>query len=168
MTNEETLNLLKPIMLDGTEKVGDKVYCVLRGFGQIESLQHTNQYPLLFKCSKDLTSYTKSGFEIDSHEFPSQNNNQERVIQVLSNVGWIPRVLHIVKNGEAICWDTNTLEHVSLTTTTTTYLEWRELPAKITKEEALRRCDEIGIDAKDMLLNALSESGADTTNLIIE
>ena len=37
MGNEKLLETLKPIMLDGLEPVGDKVYCVIYGDGEIEA-----------------------------------------------------------------------------------------------------------------------------------
>lgn len=119
MTNEETLELLKPIMLDGTEKVGYKVFSSLYGEGTIIEVTKQPIYPLVAKFINDTITYTKYGYEITLATFPTLfktnpfeylanlNNNQERVIEVHTNNGWVKRVLVTIKSGYAICWSTS-------------------------------------------------------------
>lgn len=162
MTNEETLNLLKQIMLDGTEKAGDKVYCTMHGDSMIEVIENAT-----YQIKTHATSYTHLGFMMVNNQLPTlfkvnpfewlakQNNSQERVIEVQDLDGiWLKRVVFAIKNGMAICWDVaENIEDAKKRISTSAWETWRELPTKITKEEALKM---------------LSEKGYDTTNLIIE
>lgn len=204
MTNEETLNLLKPIMLDGTEKVGDKVFHATRGYCEISqkitskstntmliSIQYdalsfslfmgngfvsnVDIFPTLFKVNpfewlNDQLFIEKRQNEMLIAELKDRDNSQERVIEAYHGKnGWVKRVLHCVKNGHAICWDgCESIDEAKDSTRLSTWTTWRELPTKITKEEALKMCEENGIDINDVILNVLAEKGVDTTNLIIE
>jgi len=170
MTNEETLELLKPIMLDGTEKIGDKVFSILLGELTITDISNSGVYVIL--CG-DVT-FTKDGFwrkkedvlptlfKTNPFEYLSKlNNNQERVIEVKTRNGlYIPKVCIKVLDGYAVCWQSgNSLDNIDPSVGSCTFppANWREVqqpqPKSITKEEALK---------------ILAEKGVDTTNLTIE
>lgn len=167
MTNEETLELLKPIMLDGSEKVGDKVYCLPFGEVEITDIKKDDEYPIFINVFG--LQFSIHGYNVFIHKIPtlfkcnpfewlaSRTNNQERVIEVKYVSGeWRKRVLLTVKDGYAICWwIADDYECAKGTYSTTVWREWREVPIqkRITKEEALKM---------------LAKNGVDTTNLIIE
>ena len=164
MTNEETLKLLKPIMLDGSEKEGDKLYHIRWGEVTVGGATVGREYPIWVTHANSPHSFTANGFCLKTDALPSlfktnpyewlAMQNQGRVIQVKFNETWEHRVLQSVKNGYAICWvGAETIEQAKLQTETSKWKEWRELSTTITKAEALKM---------------LAEKGVDTTNLIIE
>lgn len=166
MTNEETLELLKPIMLDGSERVGDKVYCLPFGEVEITDIKKDDEYPIFINVFG--LQFSIHGYNVFIHKIPtlfkcnpfewlaSRTNNQERVIEVLDGSIWKKRVLIAIKNGFAICWGiAENIEQSKNIASVSFYDKWREVPTQktITKEEALQM---------------LAENGVDTTNLIIE
>lgn len=172
MTNEETLNLLKPIMLDGTEKEGDKVFHATRGYCKIsQKITSKSTNTMLISIQYDALSFslfTDKGFvsnvdifptlfRVNPFEWLAKNNNQERVVEVKNAIDeWMPRVLIKVIDGKAVIWRyATTIESAKSEWLTEIVKEWRELPTEkvITKDEALKM---------------LAEKGYDTTNLIIE
>lgn len=168
MTNEETLELLKPIMLDGTEKVGDKLFDIRFGECEITQKDENKMYPIEVYSKGNKDDYTINGKEFESDKFPvifktnpfeylaKLNNNQERVIEVHTGNDWVKRVLVTIKNGYAICWSSSeSVEDAKKEISTISWKKWRELSdvKSITKEEALKM---------------LAEKGVDTTNLTIE
>lgn len=164
MTNEETLKLLKPIMLDGSEKEGDKVYHIRYGEVGIQGIRCGATYSIHIQNGSDIYSSTSRGFSLESDMLPIlfktnpyewlSKQKQEREIEVFVDNHWEPRVLIKVVDGVAVCWvNARGVDEAQFYCGTSTYLEWRELPTKITKEEALKM---------------LAERGVDTTNLIIE
>ena len=164
MTTEQTLQLLKPIMLDGTEKEWDKLYHIRYGEVGIQGIRCGATYSIHIQNGSDIYSATSRGFSVESDMLPIlfktnpyewlAKQNQGRVIEVNSSGKWIRRVLIKVVNGKAKCWNSaTTISEADTESSTSTWKEWRELPTKITKEEALKM---------------LAEKGVDTTNLIIE
>jgi hypothetical protein len=164
MTNEETLKLLKPIMLDGSEKEGDKLYHIRWGWVTVGGTTVGREYPIWVTHANSPHSFTADGFCLKTDALPSlfkrnpyewlAQQNQGRVIEVNSSGKWIRRVLIKVVNGKAKCWNSaTTISEADTESSTSTWKEWRELPTKITKEEALKM---------------LAEKGVDITNLIIE
>ena len=159
MTNEETLKLLKPIMLDGSEKEGDKVYSTLKGDCVIYRIT-SGGYPIhaLGNSFTDAGMYHEGSrlpllFKTNPYEWLAKQK-QEREIEVFVDNHWEPRVLIKVVDGVAVCWvNARSVDEAQFYCGTSTYPEWRELPTKITKAEALKM---------------LAEKGVDTTNLIIE
>lgn len=169
MTNEETLELLKPIMLDGTEKEGDMVYHIFKGFAKIRKINYGAVLPI----ELDFKSFTKTGFSSDSYDMPvlfktnpfeylaKLNNNQVRVIEVWAyDLKWKYAVVIRVVDGVACCCiESDTIEgakeNAKLNPNVKMYSSncWREIGKSITKEEALKM---------------LAEKGVDTTNLTIE
>lgn len=67
----DVLNILKPIMLDGTEKIGDSVYCLIRGACTIHNINegiysletNHNLYGIL--------TYTKQGLIREKNQYPT-------------------------------------------------------------------------------------------------
>ena len=163
MTNKETLELLKPIMLDGTEKAGDKVFSLVFGCIEIVDIDYEDAFPILTsvrsRFKKDGRVYPDNIFpdlfKTNPFEYLAKlNNNQERVIEVMSGNRWIKRVLIMVKHGRAICWDLeDNILDAKNSMSASAWGQWREVPKSITKEEALKM---------------LAEKGVDTTNLTIE
>lgn len=164
MTNEETLKLLKPIMLDGSEKEGDKLYHIRGGEVTVGGTSMGREYPIWVTHANSPHSFTADGFCLKTDALPSlfktnpyewlAMQNQERMIEVNSCGGWTRRVLIKVVDGKAKCWNNaSTIADAAREAYTSTWDEWRELPTTITKEEALKM---------------LAEKGVDTTNLIIE
>jgi len=159
MTTEQTLKLLKPIMLDGSEKEGDKVYSTLKGDCVIDRIT-SGSYPIHASGN----SFTDTGMYHEGSLLPSlfkcnpyewlAEQEKERVIEVKNNGVWSKRVLIKITNGYAVCWNwATTIEASKEQKSLTSWEEWRELHTTITKEEALKM---------------LAERGVDTTNLIIE
>ena len=66
MTNEETLELLKPIMLDGSEKVGDKVYCLPFGEVEITDIKEDDEYPIFINVFETL-NFVSNLFPLDKN-----------------------------------------------------------------------------------------------------
>ena len=164
MTNEETLKLLKPIMLDGSEKEGDKLYHTRWGEVTVGGTSSGREYPIWVTHANSPHSFTANGFCLKTDALPSlfktnpyewlSKQKQEREIEVFVDNHWEPRVLIKVVDGVAVCWvNARGVDEAQFYCCTSTYLEWRELPTKITKEKALKM---------------LAEKGVDTTNLIIE
>ena len=164
MTNEETLKLLKPIMLDGSEKVGDKLYHIRWGEVTVGGTSTGREYPIWVTHANSPHSFTANGFCLKTDALPSlfktnpyewlSKQKQEREIEVFVDNHWEPRVLIKVVDGVAVCWvNARSVDEAQFYCGTSTYLEWRELPTTITKEEAIKM---------------LAEKGVDTTNLIIE
>jgi len=139
------LEILKPILIDSESlKVGDRLwsleiencvckdilpthkYAIIAGNNEVRNRSYTdngycsidNNYPSLFKCNP--------------FEWLANQNNQERVIEVWCDNEWVKRILHMFKNGKAICWGfAETIEDAKYETRTTTYIKWRELPQTI-------------------------------------
>lgn len=185
MTNEETLELLKPIMLDGSEKVGDKVYCLPFGEVEITDIKEDDEYPIfinvfglqfsihgynvfihkiptLFKCNpfewlNDQLFIEQRQNEMLVAELKERDNNQERVIEVLQGNKWLKRVLvKTTKANHALCWSVaETIEDAINEREVHIWHVWRELPIQKTI-------------TKEQALQMLAENGVDTTNLIIE
>ena len=167
MTNKETLELLKPIMLDGSEKVGDKVYCLPFGEVEITDIKEDDEYPIFINVFG--LQFSIHGYNVFIHKIPtlfkcnpfewlaSLTNNQERIIEVLQGNKWLKRVLvKTTKANHALCWSlAETIEDAINEREVHIWHVWREVPTQktITKEEALQM---------------LAENGVDTTNLIIE
>lgn len=154
-------------MLDGSEKVGDRLYSYPFGEIEITAITIGTDYPIYTNiCGPRFTIH---GYNSLTHSMPtlfkcnpfewlaSRTNNQERIIEVKdANGEWRKRVLLMVKNGYAICWATSdNIESAKRMVSTDYFSEWREVPIQklITKQEALQM---------------LAEKGVDTSNLIIE
>lgn len=165
MTTEQMLQLLKPIMLDGTEKEGDKLYHIRWGEVTIDGVNLWRDYPIWVTHANSPHSFTADGFSITTDALPPlfktnpyewlAEQEKERVILIKNNNGvWCKRVLIKITNGRAVCWNlATTIEATKEQEGATAWEEWRELQTTITKEEALKM---------------LAEKGVDTTNLIIE
>ena len=164
MTNEETLKLLKPIMLDGSEKEGDKLFHIRWGEVTVGGTTIGREYPIWVTHANSPHSFTANGFCLKTDALPSlfktnpyewlSEQEKERVIEVKTNGVWRKRVLIKITNGRAVCWNwATTIVDSKEQEGLTAWEDWRELPTKITKEEALKM---------------LAEKGVDITNLIIE
>ena len=166
MTYEQTLELLKPIMLDGSEKVGDRLHCLPFGEVEITAITIGTDYPIYTNIAG--ARFTINGYNSLTHSMPtlfkcnplewlaSRNNNQERIIEVKdAGGGWRKRVLLMAKNGYAICWaGTDTIEGAKDSYGTTVWCEWREVPTQklITKQEALQMLEEKGVDISNLII----------------
>lgn len=62
----------------------------------------------------------------------TKEDNTERVIEVLRNGVWIPRVLLMFKHNHAICWNyAETIEESKNVSNATVWDEWREIQPKV-------------------------------------
>ena len=67
----DVLNLLKPIILDGTEKIGDSVYCLIRGECTINNISD-GIYSLETKHNiYGILTYTKEGLIREKNQYPT-------------------------------------------------------------------------------------------------
>lgn len=147
MTNEETLNLLKPIMLDGSEKVGDNVWLISHGIVEITEIYPHRTYSIIALGN----GYTQKGYANDTHQTPSlfkvnpfewlmnKYKNQERLISVLDGNIWKNRVLISFTDKGALCWsDAETVSDAKNDTTARCFGVWKEIPRTITISDAFK------------------------------
>jgi len=139
------LEILKPILIDfDSLKVGDTLWCIPNGDCVVEKLTNGTAFPIECKCNlKRIEAYTNEGryyqtdanpslFKCNPFEWLAAQNNQERVIEVWDGANWMKRVLFMVKNNKAICWEVaETIEDAKKRVCTNTWAEWRELPQTI-------------------------------------
>ena len=164
MTTEQTLQLLKPIMLDGTEKEGDKLHHLRWGEVTVGGFDFWREYPIWVSYRNSPHSFTADGFSITTDALPSlfktnpyewlAEQEKERVILIKNNNGvWCKRVLIKIINGYAVCWNwATTIEASKEQEGLTAWEEWRELPTTITKEEALKMLAEKGVDTASLII----------------
>ena len=166
MAYEQTLELLKPIMLDGSEKVGDRLYFF--PFGEVEITAITIGTDYSIHTNIIGPRFTINGYNSLTHSMPtlfkcnpfewlaSRNNNQERIIEVLQGNKWLKRVLvKTTKANHALCWSVaETIEDAINEREVHIWHVWREVPTQklITKQEALQMLEEKGVDISNLII----------------
>jgi hypothetical protein len=137
-------------------KVGDRVYDLGYGWGEVTSIDKCDTYPIqvVFAGGK-IETYTKDGYlrtrdpiRLLYHQEMAivPKDSLGRVIQVKLDGKWEPRgFIAELNGGDVLCYEAKTLEEANDHTIVLRHSEWREMPEKVKLTRA-EIAEKLGID----------------------